>query len=71
MDVCSPLIEINHQYNEKAVLLDVWWVEQFSGEPSGKEGQPIKWVSADALSNYPFPEANKHIIIAVQNALNG
>lgn len=67
--VCSPLIEIRHQYSDKAVFLDVWWVERFSGEPSGKEGQPIKWVSADDLSNYPFPEANQEIIVAVQNAL--
>ncbi|MEH6558653.1 MAG: 8-oxo-dGTP diphosphatase MutT [Oceanicoccus sp.] len=69
VDVCSPLIEVRHQYSEKIVFLDVWWVEQFSGEPSGKEGQPFKWVSADALSTYPFPDANQQIVAAVQRAL--
>lgn len=69
VDVCSPLIKIDHQYSEKAVLLDVWWVEQFCGEPFGKEGQPIKWVSAEDLSKYSFPDANRQIIVAVQDAL--
>ena len=40
---CRPLIEIRHDYTDKSVLLDVWWVDQFSGEAEGKEGQPIKW----------------------------
>jgi 8-oxo-dGTP diphosphatase len=69
VDVCSPLIEVQHQYSEKSVFLDVWWVERFSGEPSGKEGQPFKWVSADALSTYTFPDANQQIVAAVQRAL--
>lgn len=69
VDFCRPLIEIHHQYSDKAVLLDVCLVEQFSGVPFGKEGQPIRWVSADALSDYAFPQANQQIIVAVQRAL--
>lgn len=61
-----PLIRIRHAYVNKTVLLDVWKVLEFTGEPWGKEGQPIRWVAADDLVNYTFPVANKPIIKAVQ-----
>ncbi len=68
---CRPLIEIRHDYTDKSVLLDVWWVDTFSGQAEGKEGQPIEWVSSAALSSYSFPEANQPIIAAVQENLLG
>lgn len=60
-----PLIQIPHQYPQYSVLLDVWLVEDFSGEPHGREGQPIKWVPSDDLWQYQFPAANRPIITAV------
>jgi 8-oxo-dGTP diphosphatase len=63
------LLDIRHDYGDKVVLLDVWWVDQFCGEPEGREGQPIRWVLPEDLSNYPFPEANRAIVDAVQAAL--
>jgi 8-oxo-dGTP diphosphatase len=64
-----PLIEIHHDYADKSVFLDVWWVNTFDGEPKGCEGQPIRWVAAEELGNYAFPEANQPILHAVQQAL--
>lgn len=58
----SPLIQITHDYPERSVLLDVYSVTDFVGNPKGCEGQPIQWVSPSALINYPFPEANQPII---------
>lgn len=63
---CEPLIKIQHHYPDLSVLLDVWLVEDFSGEAHGREGQPIRWVGANALKNYTFPEANRAIIHATQ-----
>ena len=60
----TPLLEVRHDYDELAVLLDVWLVRAFSGEPSGREGQPLRWVSAAALSDYAFPAANRPIVAA-------
>lgn len=60
----TPLIQIPHHYSDKQVLLDVWLIGQFSGEPHGREGQPVRWVSADALPDYAFPAANVPIITA-------
>ncbi|MFT0213221.1 Nudix family hydrolase [Pseudomonas sp. F1_0610] len=61
-----PLIQVRHTYPELTVLLDVHEVTAFLGEPSGKEGQPIKWVEQQALTDYEFPAANAAIVQAAQ-----
>lgn len=61
-----PLIRIRHQYPDKSVLLDVWRVTAFDGQPQGREGQPIRWVTAAQLDDYPFPAANRPIISAAR-----
>ena len=58
----SPLLEVEHNYGDKLVRLDVWEVENFQGTASGMEGQPIKWVGLEELQNYQFPAANIEIV---------
>lgn len=65
----EPFLEVRHDYADKAVLLDVWWVRAFSGQPQGNEGQPLQWVTVAELINYAFPAANQPIIDALQLAL--
>lgn len=65
-DALFPLIQITHNYPEKKVLLDVWSVRAFSGIPSGREGQKVRWVDLKALPEYTFPSANRPIISACQ-----
>lgn len=61
-----PLIRIPYRYPDKAVLLDVWRVEGYSGEPQGCEGQPLQWVAPERLSEFSFPAANAPIISAAR-----
>ena len=61
----EPLIKIRHDYGDKVVLLDVHKVTEFSGQPQGNEGQPIKWVAPSCLHEYEFPAANRPIITAI------
>lgn len=61
-----PLIQVRHDYPDKHVLLDVWDVSAFTGEPHGAEGQPLAWVSARQLSEYEFPAANRPIVAAAR-----
>ena len=56
------LIKINHDYIEKKVLLDVWKIYEWDGDPYNRENQEIRWSTINNLSNYKFPEANKYII---------
>ena len=69
----QPLISVAHSYQDKQVLLDVWSVATFSGLPTGREGQPLAWVSptelarhADQETEFPLPAANLGIVKAIQ-----
>lgn len=56
-------MQVDHQYPHKHVLLDVWRVEKFSGEPRACEQQGrVQWVAAAELSNFTFPAAAEAII---------
>ncbi len=61
-----PLIQVRHDYPDKHVLLDVWEVSAFSGEPHGAEGQPLAWVASEQLPDHAFPAANRPIIAAAR-----
>ena len=61
-----PLIKVQHDYPDKQVLLDVWEVSGFTGEPHGAEGQPLAWVSPRQLADYDFPAANQPIVRAAR-----
>jgi 8-oxo-dGTP diphosphatase len=62
----TPLITVNHQYSDRLVQLQVFLVEQFSGETQGCEGQPFKWIDPLELDHYAFPAANQPIITAAR-----
>jgi len=61
-----PLITVRHQYPDKNVLLNVWQVDEFSGEPEGREGQLVAWIRQQDLRQYEFPEANLPVIEALE-----
>lgn len=69
IEQCEPLLTIAHDYTDKSVLLDVWWISAFIGEPHGREGQPLLWVAGSELRGLQFPEANQAIISAVEEKL--
>jgi len=60
----EKLIEVPYHYPDKSVLLDVYSITAFEGEPWGKEGQPVRWVKLNELESYDFPAANKPILDA-------
>ncbi|WP_415890436.1 Nudix family hydrolase [Neptuniibacter sp. SY11_33] len=60
----EKLIEVPYHYPDKSVLLDVYSITGFEGEPWGKEGQPVRWVKLNDLEKYEFPAANKPILNA-------
>jgi 8-oxo-dGTP diphosphatase len=62
VDYAEPVMQIKHDYKEKVVLLDVWQIIRYQGEPSGCEGQPVKWLTVNALKAEQFPAANRAIV---------
>jgi len=58
----QPMMLLEHDYGDKFVRLDIWKVEDFTGIAQSNEGQEIRWVSVNELTNYQFPEANGPIV---------
>ncbi|MDN3653574.1 8-oxo-dGTP diphosphatase MutT [Thalassotalea ponticola] len=58
----QPLLIISHDYPDKQVLLEVFLVDQFNGEPSAQEGQQQGWFSLPQLTDMDFPAANQEIL---------
>ena len=61
-----PLLRVCHRYPDKQVLLDVYTVTDFTGEPHGREGQPLVWVAPTELGDYSMPVADRPIVAALR-----
>lgn len=61
-----PLIRVHHDYGDRRVVLEVFLVSDFLGEPRGLEGQPLDWVAPAAMDAERFPAADKPIIDALR-----
>ncbi|RLV58621.1 8-oxo-dGTP diphosphatase MutT [Parashewanella curva] len=58
----TPFMELSFDYPDKQVFLDIHKVTQFTGAVQGVEGQEVKWVCREDLTDYQFPEANQPIL---------
>ena len=54
--------KLEYQFPDRHITLWFWLVEEWSGEPWGKEGQPAQWIAQDALNTEDFPPANAPVI---------
>lgn len=63
--VAEPLVCYRHAYPERTVLLDVWSVIDYDGEPRALEGQPLRWESLDRLLDIGLLEADRPIVEAL------
>lgn len=61
-----PYTRIHYVYPERAVLLDVWHVTAFDGQPHGREGQEACWREIAALRPSEFPPADRPILRRLQ-----
>ena len=62
----SPLVQVEHSYPDRDVVLDVWTVDSYSGEPHGREGQAIEWRSIRSLDSADFPPADAPALSALR-----
>jgi len=62
----EPLIQVMHRYEYGDVLLDVFVVRRFDGEPAGLDGQAIRWCALDELSRAEMLPADLPIIEALR-----
>ena len=68
INACEPFMQIEHDYPDKQVFLDIWQVNSFAGTAHGKEGQDCCWVSLETLVTekserlFDFPAANQPVL---------
>ena len=62
VQAAEPWLQVRHAYSDKTVLLDVWRVTAWQGEPHGREGQPLRWALPAELTDFAFPAADEPII---------
>lgn len=56
------LFDIAYSYPQKEVNLKIYRVDEFSGQPQGREGQTIRWCNNNELQQFSFPAANQAIL---------
>jgi 8-oxo-dGTP diphosphatase len=54
----EPFHFVSHAYETFHLLMPVFLIRSWGGEMEAKEGQPLAWVSADEIRNYPAPPAD-------------
>lgn len=59
---------LEYQFPDRHISLWFYLVEQWEGEPWGKEGQPGRWISQSELIADEFPPANEPVILKLLNA---
>jgi len=62
----TPLIQVPHHYPDQSVLLDIWEVMAYQGEPVGAEGQPLRWTPLAGLRSSEFPAADRPVLTALR-----
>ena len=61
-----PLIRVRHAYDYGDVLIDMWVVRQYSGEPRGLDGQALRWCTQDELESVELLPADGPIVAALR-----
>ena len=61
-----PLIRVRHAYTSREVLLDIWVVKGYGGEPRGLDGQALRWCSQEELEAAELLPADRPIVAALR-----
>ena len=64
---CHPLMQLRHDYGDRVIELDVMIVDDYGGEPTGREAQALKWVAAAELGTQALLPADRPIIEALNS----
>jgi len=62
----SYLLKVRHRYADRAVLIDFFVVDSWSGEPAGCDGQALHWQAIDNLDADDLLPADAPVIDALK-----
>lgn len=58
----TPRLRVPWRYGERALLLDVWTLRRWRGQPRGVEGQALQWVLPDQCDSALLAPADRAIL---------
>ena len=61
-----PLTRVRHSYAFGEVLIDMWVVSRYSGEPQSLDGQALRWCLLDELASADLLPADRPIVRALR-----
>lgn len=61
----EPLIAYEHRFADRAVFLDLWWINEYSGTPKPLDSQALRWVGLEDLDKVGLLEADRPMIPAL------
>lgn len=67
----EPFMRLAHDYPDRRVLLDIWHVVSYEGEPMPLERQRLRWVPAAELSEAGLLPADLPIIERIRERFGG
>jgi 8-oxo-dGTP diphosphatase len=56
------VLELEHDYPDKRVRLDVWRVLEYRGDVTARERQPLRWIHVEELRRLALLEADGPIV---------
>jgi 8-oxo-dGTP diphosphatase len=65
----APFTFASHTYPEFHLLMPLYVCRKWSGVPSPREGQRLKWVRPARLVDYPMPPADKPLVAMLRDLL--
>ena len=63
----EPLLQLEHDYEDRLVAIDFFVVSAWRGEPAGLEGQRLRWVEVFELAAEQLLPADAPVIEALRN----
>lgn len=65
----APFAFASHAYETFHLLMPLFLCRKWSGVPTGREGQAIKWVRPANLTDYPTPPADVPLMAQLRDFL--
>ena len=65
----APFTFASHTYADFHLLMPLYVCRKWSGIPSAREGQRLRWVRPAQLAEYPMPPADKPLVAMLRDLL--
>ena len=65
----APLTFASHLYEDFHLLMPLYVVRVWKGDPRGQEGQALKWVRPHKLRALPMPPADEPLVALLRDFL--